>query len=184
MASLFINANKTAFQADAIDILWSALVNIVVINSRADQPTIEPLLNLMPLSTHCGSPKNRVNLRTTPCMAFAFQSQIDCNKIEVTITLNIGLIFLNLDVNLIDPLDFSGFSVSKLACTATTNAAATAAALQANVTTQLSTTAALASQTATATIAATFPSVFDSRGLPADVMARYDTFMDLSTIVT
>ena len=182
---------------DAVDILRSAIVDVIVINSRADQPTIEPLLNLMMLSSHCGTPLNQVNLRTIPCMEFVFKSQIDCARIIVTITLNIGSIFLNPDVNLVDPLDFSGFSVSKSACTAVTNATAAAAASQANVTTQLTTDATLALQTtaatlasqtaaaaAAATIAATLPSVFDSRQLPADVMARYDAFMDPSTIVT
>ena len=36
LASLFTDANKTTFQANAVDLICSAIVNIVVTNSRAD----------------------------------------------------------------------------------------------------------------------------------------------------
>ena len=74
-------------------------------------------------------------------------------------------------------MDFVGLSTTIIVPpTAAAQAAATAAA------NQLATQA--AATIAAATIAATLPSVFDSRQLPADVMARYDAFMDPSTIVT
>ena len=97
----------------------------------------------MPLSIVAGSPKARVNIRTDSTLAFAFQSQINARHPQVSIILNVGSIFLDPDVDLIDPLDFSGFSVSKAACTAAINAAAinaaainaaVAAALQAHAT--------------------------------------------------
>ena len=72
LASLFTDANKTAFQADPVDLISSAIVNIIVTNRRADRSTIEPLLALMPLSATVGLQKNRVNIRSNSTTAFAF----------------------------------------------------------------------------------------------------------------
>ena len=75
-----------------------------------------------------------------------------------------------------NPITFSGISTFAIVANANLAAAltpaATAAASQA--------TAAAAA----ATIATTMPSIFDSRILPADVRARYDTFHHPTDILT
>ena len=73
LASLFIDANRTAFKADAVDLICSAIFANVVHSSRADQPTIEPLLTIKPLSTRASSPKTRFTIRGPSTLALAFQ---------------------------------------------------------------------------------------------------------------
>lgn len=57
IASLFTDVNCPAFTTNAIDLLHSTILDIVVNNSQAHQPTIEPLLNNMPLLIRAGSLK-------------------------------------------------------------------------------------------------------------------------------
>ena len=47
-------------------------------------------------------------------LALTFQAQLDCNKAEITIVLNIDSVFLHPDVDLVNPLDFAGFSLTKV----------------------------------------------------------------------
>ena len=94
LASLFTDTNCcTAFNANAINLLRSMILAIAVNNSRADQPTIEPLLNNMPLSTRAGSPKAQFNIRGPSTPALAFQAQIVSHNKDITIILNVVSIF-------------------------------------------------------------------------------------------
>ena len=129
----------------------------------------------MLLSTRAISPKSPSKSK----LALAFQAQLNCAKVDLRIILNIGSIFLHPDVNLVDSIDFSGFSLTKAAATGT--AAATAAASQATASQVVATTTAAA---ATATFTATLPAVFDARNLPADVRERYDAVHHPADILT
>ena len=102
----------------------------------------------MPLLARAGTPKTGFNIRGPSTLALAFQGQFDCAKVDLTIILNIGSVFLHPDVNLVDPLDFTGFSLTKAAA-ASTNAATAAAA-----------TSQAAATVAAAAIAATLPTNF------------------------
>ena len=124
----------------------------------------------MPLSTRASSPKNRLNIRGQSTLALAFQAQINVNKDNITIILNIGSVFLHPGLDLVDSLDFTGFSKSIII----TNANAMGA----------TTTTAAATFAAVATIATTLPVVFNSRNIPADVCACCDSFNNPIEIMT
>ena len=80
--------------------------------------------------------------------------------------------------NLYNPLTFVGIDTSVTSANSAVAAAAAAAAILQATATQAATTA------VAATIAATLPIVFDSRNLPPDVRAWYDSFVNPFTIVT
>lgn len=50
-------------------------------------------------------------------MALAFQAQIIAHNKDITIILNVGSVFVNPDLNLVDLVDFTGFSVTHIIVT-------------------------------------------------------------------
>ena len=81
-----------------------------------------------------------------------------------------------------DPNDFTGFSLTKVV---PVNATATGAPATVNITSAAAVAASQAAAiAAVAIIAATLPAAFNSRNLPADILARCDSFNNPTDILT
>ena len=109
----------------------------------------------------------------------AFCAQIDKTKDCLLIILNTGSIFVVVDLNLVEPLDFSGFPTIRIpsvsnAGTGTGTGTGMATAAASNTTNP--DVAATVATTAAANIAATIQLAFDSQNVLLDVVLQYNIY--------
>ena len=185
--SLYTDSNKTTFQNDAITLIRSGIFDIITANSRSNRFVVEPLIDALPLYSVIGSTSNksRCPLRSVSTLATAFAAQVKAAKTHFTINLMTGIIFVANDY---DPNDFTGFfltcvvpTLGNLGAQQTSNV--TNPANPANPAATAATTAA-AQALAAASIAVTLPVAFNSRNLPTNVCAWYNSLNNLTKITT
>ena len=176
--SFFTDAARTLVDSNTVTKIRNAIINSIDSYSQANRTIIASIINIIIIFTMVGKPQQRYPLRSTLMLTTALTTTLVMNQNYLIVYLNTTSLSIAPTHN---PITFSGISTFVIVSNANLAAAPTVAAA-ANISQATSSQVAVAA--AATTIAATLPSVFDSRNLPVDVRARYDTFHYPTDILT
>ena len=191
VARLFTNQSRIIVATDAVTNIRAAIVNTILVTSKADRPVVNPIINQMLLFGNFGNPPHRYPVRTPATLTKILNVSLATNKTTVVIMVNLTPIFV--DTHVFNLMDFTGILVSPITSTTTpTGAGAGANAAAAAGTTITPTQAATAAPQAhaaqqvaqAAILAATLSATSNLLTLPPDVKVRHLHYLNPSYLLT